>query len=337
MKRLLIRIGIVLVLWLCTEASIPALYSLVSAPSDPNVGLEGMLGVIHAPHDYSVLFLGDSTVTQGVIPAEFDALTGEDSYVFGSASGAAGPEDAILLDEYLATHAAPKAVFVVRSPAMWRRAVAPQVIREAPRNMRLALFLYRQGALPLGDYAEISLTTLLPSAHHRYRFSRVLSAMMDEQVRTTFEKDYADAVKARDIRLAAKGFARITSTLTSTREQSLQALRTLMPAGEEAVRPENIALLTYMCERAREYGTHLYVTLAPYSGILTEDASVKAALDDIASKLEAATADDPSCTYLPAVPPYPDSAMSDETHANATGALMFTNRLAQVFGSGARR
>ena len=100
--------------------------------------------------------------------------------------------------------------------------------------------------------------------------------------------------------------------------------------GWEFSRHSDLAfLLRYLCRSAVAHGTHLFYTFGPFSRMYLEHAAASAVARKAAAISNFLAEQSKQCTFLNGSRVFEDNNLSNDTHVNGTGALLFTQQLSQ--------
>ncbi len=268
---------------------------------------------------YDVLFLGDSTAAHGAIPRLFTQATGASAYNLATYAGVAAFADLSLLESYLQKHAAPQAIFVTRSAEMWSTKQAYDVYREDFSRSDITSLLWRNGLFSDSQISQQVLADLLPSIHLRYQW---LHAQAERP--TTSPQQVIDMRRER-------GYIRLDTVYDPASSNADAGSRILMDGADHyGVLPENLLLLSRLCDVAAEHHIQVYILTAPFASAPREQA-LTYNIRKLQRTLRVQLENQKTCHVIGGATVSPDSLMADLTHLNNTGAVLFTRKLADLY------
>ena len=286
--------------------------------------------------DYDVLFLGDSAAVLSASPEVFTAVTGLSAYNFATSADRNAVSDIFLLMEYLDRHPAPKAVIMVRSIHSWSRGQGGyELIRQQMERPDLARILYRTGVLTTPQYARVLADVLLPSLSWRERFAHVRRAAFHPEARL-------ENIDMHDTSVGFNGFEPFDENRHETHlemdERNREGLRQVHDGqGNPNQDPTVLKLVGELCRFSADRGIPLYLTMGPNARPVFEDPMVLSAMRGIDNQVRQLFDGEPLCTLISGAWILEDPYMSDITHPNAQGAVLFTQQIAEEFLQRQRR
>lgn len=273
---------------------------------------------------YDVLFLGDSTALEGVVPLVFQQLTGRNGYNLATYGLISSVADVYLVDAYLRHHPAPQAIFVVRTLGALDvpREDAAQEHFDSPA---LALFRYRNGFITLERAAAGILAGLLPSFANRYQIHDILFGQ-DLQPWMFLHRPQVTADSDRGyVRLdTALNPSEIPKVLAQFQQRDKRYLDHIQ---------QSLALIGHLCTLGASHNIPVIVAADPLIEPLTHDATFKQTMEQIQQLVSSRLHQHAGCFWHPAEA-FDTSLFADlGGHLNGTGAVTFTGRLATYFAN----
>jgi len=265
---------------------------------------------------FNVLFLGDSTARNGIIPAVFHAATGKTGHNLATAAPISAWADADLVREYVRTHPAPDAVIVSQDFATYAGVdeLDHQVIREHFSDFALSAYLYRHSLSPLSDLLEAAVAELLPSFRYRDHVRRAIPSLLLNQSFYTGSQSDADGFQRSD---------RIPSP------SELENRR--VPENPPPSAVDEGLLTAYLCDLAENGHFPVFLTISPHLPLSHLSATSQGALRQAGDSLRNIASTHPRCRLLNGNRDFDTRLFADETHLNYSGALLYSNELAAEY------
>lgn len=263
---------------------------------------------------FDVLFLGDSTAKRGIIPILFEEITGSTGYNLATYGTVSPFLDPYLLRTYLKHHAPPKAVVVVNTINIGMRPLARQTLVEDFPNAREEISILVKNTLwPWHSHMETLISNLLPSLRKRYQIRRNMRAYLshgNEKLRPIEEI------------MQMKGLE--PDWIAEWNEEYDPSL----PAWDFSRESEFGRMLEHLCQIASQGQTRVFVTFGPMSDAFSSPMR-KERVERKMKNIKEFLATQPSCTLLDGPRMYERIWLENDTHVNETGAILFTQQLAQ--------
>jgi len=323
-----------LVLFL-SEQSVPFLYRLLPSDLKEWDRVTKRQEAIRTMEHQDVLFLGDSTGVQSIIPELFELITGQKAYNLSTYADRVSVADLALLQTYLDHHPPPKAIIDVRSILSWDMGYGFGLVRLQFNRADIANKLWHLGLLTPLEYGQLFLERVFPSLLYREKIDFVRRAFSDE-------KGYFENVYKRDEGMGWKGYEPFNPFAHNTNielsEKNLEPFyRLIGTGGSLTMAPYSIPLLQELCDSAAARSTNFYVTFNPSAHVVQDNPRIYAGAQKIYGMAQQALAPNPSCALLPNIWIMDDPYLSDLTHTNHSGALVFTKIIANQYLEAERR
>jgi hypothetical protein len=313
-------VGVMLV-----ERGLSNLYWNAPEPADLYRRIKQAKAAVEFGPRYDILVFGDSTGGNGVIPQLLEERTGASAYNLSTSNYVSAVADVYLLEAYLDRHPPPQAVVVVRGIVAMNFKMPYDLVREFFQRPDIGWFLYERGYFGPEQLLHSVVAGLLPSIDHQYHLRRLLfspptavspSMILDPPV---FREDPL-----------ALGYVRNDHVQTASDVQRLmKTSHDSAIGGEYLPLEENLALLARFCEVATNRGIPVVVVSSSYLADMKSDAAFMDTIQRISSQVETALAGMPGCTWH-GPQPLPSSALADLFHTNHTGAVLFTQSVADA-------
>lgn len=276
--------------------------------------------------EYDLLVLGDSTGEYGVIPTLLREKTGLTSYNYATRNYVSSVADVYLLEEYLNTHPKPQGIVVVRSIVGLGHQTSDILIREFFQRADVAWFLYWNGHTGIEQLVTGAVASLIPSVNRQYHLKRLV---VDQKQIITPTMLFRRPSFIPDE--ATLGYS------SDTRVQSLSDLQESMRVGHERAAKgvymplqENLDLLLHLCRIANRQGITAVFVSSPYLEDMKTDTVFMDAIHSASLQAQEALSVTPGCRWY-GPEPMSRAALSDLVHPNHTGAILFTNQIAEIF------
>ncbi|MDO8649012.1 MAG: hypothetical protein Q7R81_04495 [Candidatus Peregrinibacteria bacterium] len=296
-----IELGFLYVFWLPTHAQADWTYTQQQK-------------MLRSAEEFDVLILGDSTAGNGVIPSLFQERTGMRAHNFGTTALVAAFADPVMLLTYLEHHPPPRAIIVVRSLNTWVRQVNYGAMREDYLDPNIVRFLYKEGMLTTEEVFSLALARILPTYRYRNAVRR-------------WWKDYREDFVAPEA--YTDGFIRDDQVMRAVFQVGDLSLITNAYDGKGFLfNADQILLLDYLCSIAQQHRIPTFVIIGPYSQDFAQLSNVQAYATSLKTVLNLVTAQHPACTFIDGRRTYSSYLLSNPTHVNYSGALLFTADLA---------
>lgn len=317
-------------LLIAMEQSIPALYRQLPIGWREWDRVEKRKEAIRQPTDYDVLVFGDSTGVQGIIPAAFEEATGKKTYNLSTYADRNDLGDIALLNEYLDRHPPPEAIVVVRSILSWYIGYAKGIVQYEFNRPDVVAMLLRRGFMSWPEAASLYLKQLLPSLSYRNKFAFLRRALSDEKVWNENLLKYMDGDGWDGYEPFNPQYHATNLELTEKTLAPYKALR--KEDGTLNLTAYSLPLLDELCQTATKRGIRMFVAFNPNDRLVQDDptiaASVKELMEKIGGTLEASS---PNCQLIHNLWIMDKKYLSDLTHTNHEGAIVYTKMVAEEF------
>ncbi len=279
---------------------------------------------------YDILILGDSVGAYGVIPDRLDQATGLNSYNFATTAGEAPFADVYLLEEYLAHHSSPKAIVVVRALHSWSYNTPADLAREHFEKPGIRYVLYQAGISTLHQLITSLAAATVPSYDHRNNLHRILSSLPRKFTVSMFFRSPSikpDPLHGYTRENRAMSLPDVRKTIGTAHQDALHS--TYLPSDE------NLVLLKSLCNLATEHRVPMLVVSSPYMAEMQEDAAFTGAMLKLNTTISDTFAGQTNCSWYGAEP-MEHNSLCDLVHTNHTGAIIFTQQIADLLKNGIR-
>jgi hypothetical protein len=115
-------------------------------------------------------------------------------------------------------------------------------------------------------------------------------------------------------------------------EKNLDAFHRMILDGDRPnLNPDSLQLLEELCRLATSRGSRFYLTLNPNAHIVQDDPHIRTMTEQLHATLQTVLSRHEGCSILPRVWVMDDQYLSDLTHTNHAGALLFTQGIASEY------
>ncbi|HRH93052.1 MAG TPA: hypothetical protein PKV72_00805 [Candidatus Peribacteria bacterium] len=273
---------------------------------------------------YDVLFLGDSTAGNDVIPKVFTQVTGLSAYSMHTNSNVSPVANVYLLDAYLRRHPAPKMVILVQTLYGWSIPQHHDVLLEHFMNPWLAWDLWRNGLLSANDTAEGMVSWWLPSLRHRRHIQRLrensdlLAGLLGSGEGQFVDPELGHIPVTRNIALMGAYQGEIDG------DRKLLSGAVLKP--DAGLSAEALLMARRLCAIARDNGIQAAIVIPPLPAPAMSETGTLNGLTAMQARTVRETSDGCRMMSTLALPP---ELFGDGVHLNETGAELLTRKLGQ--------
>lgn len=311
----------------CMEWMMTRIYWLTPEKDASQIELkQAKFAVLQTKEDFDVLFFGDSTAGNDIIPALFTSLTGLRSYSVHTNSNVSPTANVYLLSEYLKHHRAPKIVILSQTLFAWSIPQHHDIILEHFMRPDIGWMLWRNGIVSTEEFLESLTTHWLPSLAYRRHFQRLReSGNAFDGILGMGEGQYEDDMRGhipvlRDI------------SQSDAYEGEMHAVAKLLR--DAPTKPnlgfsdEALFMTRAFCSLAKEHNIFAAIVIPPLPSPVLSQAGAFTGLTlmqmRIINEVEGS-----GCRLMNTIEMSPN-LFGDGVHVNETGATFFTQKLATL-------
>jgi hypothetical protein len=242
-----------------------------------------------------VIFFGDSTGKDGILPDIIEQETGLKSINLASYAMVSGFADIYFLNKYLQKNTPPKKIFILRTLYTWKKPIRFDEYLEVSPDIGTSFYLLKNSVFSVEKFFHAAIA----------RHARILRENNAIRRKVTAPWNYD-----RYIPEYANG-------------------RVIQ--GKHFVRDESLELLERMCNIAEKYDIEMYILQAPYAEKMKVDVDFMSSSAEIISTIQSVTENNSHCSFVDTLQFYKENLMADKTHTNKKGAEVFSTWLANTY------
>jgi len=280
--------------------------------------------VLQTAEDFDVMFFGDSTAGNNIIPSQFQQETGLRAYSVHTNSNVSPSANVYLLTEYLAHHPAPKMLVLSQTLFAWSIPQHHDILLEHFMRPDIGWLLWSNGIFSTQDFLESLTSHWIPSLAYRRHILRlrqnadIVQGLLGKGAGQFDDPARGHIPVMRDISAM--------DAYTGEMREVGKLLRGA-PTKESLGFSEEALLMTKeFCAIAKRNGIPVAIVMPPFpSGVLTQTGTLEG-LRAMETYIQNETREH-GCRLTNPIK-MPDNVFGDGVHLNETGASLFTHRLA---------